>query len=220
MKKFNFIVLFVLIINNLFSQKIEFIELKPFNSNDLELLFDKDQKSDLSYKNRKKKKERAAAIFSGLANAALSIAQAANGDPKEGISNFVVNIFNTAAQIAQIEANYTENKEFVQLKSYLLFNYMINLSEHLYDAIKQDSSRDIDLMRYPLLTEYSKMTVYAQRAAWLARKIIETDFVQAFLKEALDYLQLYLHEKIDDILDHLREKLLIKDIDDNAVLTD
>jgi hypothetical protein len=184
-----------------------FLNEKPFGQEDLNSIFNL---SDEVYKNRrKKKKEKMAAILWGFANAASSIALAASGNVQEGVGNFVTNIFSTAAQVAQIDANYTKDPEFVPLKSHLLFNYMINLVEYVYELTSQDTSRDANLMRFPSLMEVSKLTVYAERAAWVASKILENDFVQTFLKEILDYLQLYLHEKVDDFMSFIREKLLV-----------
>ncbi|MFH1461952.1 MAG: hypothetical protein ABIF12_03330 [bacterium] len=192
-----------------------FLADKPLNEDDFNLLFNH---SDEIYKNRKKKKERVAAIFWGLAGAAASIAQAANGEPKEGITNFVATVFNTAAQIAQIEANYTKDPDFAPLKCYLLFDCMINLTEYIYKAITQDVSKDVNLLKFPNLKELSSIAVYAERAAWIAKKILENDFVQMFLKESLDYLQIYLHEKIDDLMEFIREKVLFNDLKELSLI--
>lgn len=210
---FLFLLIFLFFSINLSCTAPEFVKDKitflgnddVFEKIDLGLIFN--QSGDI-YKNRKKRKEKAAAIFWGLAGAASSLAQAANGDPKQGITNFVTNVFNTAAQIMQIDANYTKNPDFAPLKCYLLFNAMINLSEYIYEAIIQDTSKDINLVKFPNLKELSSIAVYAERAAWVAKKILENDFVQMFLKESLDYMQLYLHEKIDNLMDFIREKIL------------
>lgn len=184
-----------------------FLDNKYFDEIDLNLIFNQ---TDEIYKNRKKKKkEKMAAILWGFAHAAGSIAQATSGNVQEGVGNFVTNIFSTAAQVAQIDANYTKDNNFEPLKCHLLFNYMISLVEYVYVLISQDASKDVNLTKFPFLMEMSKIAVYAERAAWVANKILENDFVQKFLQEVLDYLQLYLHEKVDDFMNFIRENLLI-----------
>ncbi len=177
--------------------------------NDIQLALASEEYNE-TYKNRKKKKkEKVAAIFWGLANAATSLAQAVGGKPKEGITNFVGAVFGTAAQIAQIEANYKNNPELVPLKSHLIFNLMLNMTESLYEIISSDNSINTSLSRFPTLKELSLIAAYAERAAWVANKILDNSFVQSILKESLDYLEVYLHEQVDEVMDYLKEKLLV-----------
>ena len=178
----------------------------------------------LNKSNRKKKKEKAAAIFWGLANAVASIAQAANTggsspNPAEGITNFIANIFNTAAQISQIEANHARNPEFIPLRKQLVFSLLVNIVESLYNNLQEDKGRFFGVADYPLLKELSSISESVERISWLSEKILENGFVQSFLDEALDFLEYFLHQKADDFMDFLRERLLIKDKGDNKVIT-
>ena len=176
---------------------------------DIQSIFISKEHSEI-YKNRKKKKkEKVAAIFWGLANAATSLAQAVGGNPKEGITNFVGAVFGTAAQIAQIEADYKNNPEFVPLKSHIVFNLMLNMTESLYEIISSEDSRNTSLSRFPTLKELSLITVYAERAVWVANKILDNTFVQVVLKESLDYLEAYLHDQVDEVIEYLKGKLLV-----------
>ncbi|MBD3273567.1 hypothetical protein GF385_04440 [Candidatus Dependentiae bacterium] len=198
--------------------EIVFFDDDKFLDNELIFIFDE---SEGIFKNKKKKKEKAAAIFWGLANAVSSIAQAANGNPREGVANFVGTVFNTAAQIAQIEANYTkEAKESQDLRSYLIFNPMTNMVEALYSIMESDVSRDDNLSRFPNLKELSLLSEYAQRISWIANKILNNSFVQVFLEEVLDYLEVYLHDQVDELIVCLREKLLIKNSNKNEKIVE
>lgn len=184
----------------------------------LNFVFDK---ADQVYKNRrKKKKEKAAAIFYGLANAATSLAQAVGGKPKEGVTNFVGAIFGAAAQIAQIEANYTKYQAMALYKNPIFFDLMIKMTESLYEIISTDNSIDTTLSRLPTLKELSVITVYAQRIAWVADKILNNDFVQTIIKESLEYLEIYLHEQVNEAIEYLKEKLLIDYKEESFVSSD
>lgn len=173
--------------------------------------------------NRRKKKEKAAAIFWGLANAVASIAQAAsasgnNENPAEGVTNFIANIFNTAAQISQIEANHSKNPELVPLRNQLVFGLLVNIVESLHFALEDDKGRFLGLNTYPLLMELSNIVGKMERVSWISSKILENGFVQNFINESLDFMEYFLHKKVDDLVDFLRSNLLIKDRNDNQVI--
>ena len=191
------------------SEEVEiifFVDDKVIGDIQLSFIFDQ---SDEVYKNSKKKKEKAAAIFYGLANAATSLAQAVGGKPKEGVTNFIGAIFGAAAQIAQIEANYEKNFDHTLFKNPIFFDLMVNMTESLYEIISVDHSRNTSLSRFPTLKELSARAVYAQRVSWVADKVLDNTFVQGILKESLDYLEIYLHEQVDEAMQFLKEKLLV-----------
>lgn len=172
--------------------------------------------SDLEIKgNRKKKREKAAAIFWGMANAVTSIAQAANvsgknENPAEGVTNFIANIFNTAAQISQIDANYSKKPELIPLRNKLVFDFLVSIVESLHFALQEDKGRFFGLNSYPLLMELSSIVDKPERVSWISSKILENDFVQNFIKESLDFMEYFLHQKVNYLLNFLRTNLLIK----------
>ncbi len=215
MKKNNFLLMLIITFLSLNSQGVtDFtsVEIIPKNKEKIISTENSNVETKEEVINRlrlsKKRKEKVAAAFWGLVNAFSAIAQASTGNPQEAIPNFVGAALNTAAQIAQIEANYAKAPNLFFNYDKLVANLMEDFVEIIYNLISTDD-RLITESDFILLSELKKIKFHDARLEWLAEKILDGEFVQAFLNEALDYLSFYLHKKIDNLITYLKETLLL-----------
>ena len=163
------------------------------------------------FNKKKKKNQKASAIFGAIASACGYTGQIINSETekekKEGVMNLFGTAFGLASQITAIDAQGDSDERAIQDSEFVV-GLTLDFIDNFYLFLKSENK---DLSAFADVTffqELDSMTCHQTRRGWILDKLLSNKYFKKLLMEVFGCLEGFLHEKINEGVHYLYEKLV------------